>query len=208
MVTHRLKSILTLVALSLLTACGQGEAGYGTVSLALTAKTDTGVMYRLRGAEAILTGPTYAVIDLDAAYVDSPVVDIRIATGDYEFGLKPGWYLERNDGGGYAPVAAELISPNSQHFSVAHEETTSISLNFQAGEDALSLATGGFEVALDVIAECEHGEWVARGCGPGYEGSEVANCINGQWGEFGPCELPDPTDDLVCGGGTDDSDTP
>ena len=110
MVTHRLTYAFVIATLSLLVACSDSdtESNYGTVSLALTTTTNSGVMYRLRGAEAVLTGPTYAVIDLDAAYVDAPVIDVRIAAGDYELGLKPGWVLERNSGQGYAPVEAQL----------------------------------------------------------------------------------------------------
>ena len=168
MVTHRLTYAFVIATLSLLVACSDSdtESNYGTVSLALTTTTDSGVMYRLRGAEAVLTGPTYAVIDLDAAYVDAPVIDVRIAAGDYELGLKPGWVLERNSGQGYAPVEAQLISVNPQHFAVGHEQTTAIALNFQAGVDTLSLATGTLEVDLGVKPECQEGAWISRGCGP------------------------------------------
>ena len=43
-------------------------------------------------------GAPSAVIDLDAAYVEAPVIEVRIAEGDYEIGLKDGWTLERDAG--------------------------------------------------------------------------------------------------------------
>ena len=196
--THCATIALALFALSACSHAPEAQ-GLGTLSLALTTTTESGVTYRLRGAALILNGATDATINLDAAYVDAPVIAVRIAAGDYELGLKEGWYLERNAGQGYHAVAATLVSANPQFLALSDGETTSVALNFQAGADALTLATGALEIDLDVKAECQEGEWVARSCGPGFEGREVATCEQGSWSEFGPCELPDMSSEPICG---------
>ena len=187
--------ILATIALFTLGACASEpaveESALGTVSLALTSTGANGVTYRLRGTEAVLSGATYAVIDLDAAYVDVPVIDVRIAEGDYELGLKDGWFLERNAGHGYQVVEAQLVSPNPQFFSVKHEQITAIALNFQAGTDAITFGSGDLEVTIGVKPECQEGEWFSRGCGPGFTWNQTATCMLGIW--FGKPQRCSPT---------------
>ena len=191
MFRHLFVSLCASLLTCTLIACGPEATPrqFGTLSMALSATSDSGVHYRLRGGTLVLSGASYATIDLDAAYVDDALISVRIATGQYELGLKEGWYLERDMGQGYAPVDAELVSANPQFMSVHEGETSLVHLNFQAGADALTLATGGLDIDLNVKPECQEGEWVARSCGPGFQGRQVASCESGVWSDFGDCEL-------------------
>ena len=193
-------------------ACGDEaqDARLGTLSMALTTTTESGVTYRLRGGKVILSGTTSASIDLDAAYVDVPAIEVTLAAGPYELGLKAGWVLERDAGHGYEAVDARFVSANPQVFTLVEGETSAVALQFQAGADTLTLATGHLVVDLGVAAECEAGQWIARSCGPGFEGRQTAHCVQGAWSEFGPCELSDMSEEPMCaiGEGSTHEDTP
>jgi hypothetical protein len=123
----------------------------GSVALPLTAQSGD-VAYRLASARFTITGaplPRPLVIRPPA---DTPVHQETLPVGSYSILLENGWQLERKGPAdtGFTAVAAELIVPNPQQFSVARNLVTDVLFTFATGTGVVDLGRGRADVRIDV----------------------------------------------------------
>lgn len=185
-------ALAACVALSA-AACGELEAPtpaseMGTVQLALTATGSDGDTYRLRSATIQITGPTTASVALDEAYADSPVFAATVDVGEYTITLEEGWILQREEGGQFVDVDAELISPNPAPIAVHRDTTSIVAILFETPDAEIEFATGDLEVWLAINhLDCAHGEYVTRSCGANLTGRQFRMCNEGWWQDWSEC---------------------
>ena len=84
--------VVTLAAL-FMGGCGgdkqEESLGVGTLSMALTSTSASGVEYQLRFAEFAITGPQDEDI-LSEDYLGDPAILVPLRDGDYQVMLQPG----------------------------------------------------------------------------------------------------------------------
>ncbi len=120
----------------------------GSVSLALTGQSNTGVTYRLSTASFVITGPTSTVLSGNG---DVPVVSTVLDVGSYGIQLASGWKLERSNGGAFTEVEATLTSPNPQTFVIGESDTTRVYFQFEAGDELVTIGEGNLEVLMNIV---------------------------------------------------------
>ncbi|HVJ21294.1 MAG TPA: putative metal-binding motif-containing protein [Polyangiaceae bacterium] len=124
----------------------------GTIELALSGTSSSGVLYRLRDAQINISGAALAGV----ASEDDPdrtEVSLELPAGGYLADLLDGWRLERSFDGGatFADVRALLISTDPLPFTVVDQGTTEVRLRFRAGDDVVELGNGRVIIGIDVI---------------------------------------------------------
>lgn len=135
----------------ILTSCSD-ESGVpddgpvGTLSMPLATQVN-GIRYRLSDDHFFLTGPERRELSHNG---NGAIVFAVLPAGDYEMELLEGWTLERQAESGFAPVEAELASPNPQSFQIVSDRTTIVAWVFQTDGVPLSLAPGVVQGVLDV----------------------------------------------------------
>jgi hypothetical protein len=146
---------LDLIVLSLATSlaalgCGTHEpntesaehrVATGQAALPLVARGESGIRYRLRPAEFIVTGAD-GDRSVDAGAEDTLVLDL--APGDYTIALQEGWRVAaEGPDGGWVAQPAVLQSANPQAFTVTEQGTTALAFRFGVGPDAIAFGWGG-----------------------------------------------------------------
>jgi hypothetical protein len=130
----------------------------GSLKLSLSAVTSSGVRYRLRMADFVVSGPTNATFSTEAD-PDAETVQLALVAGDYEIELQTGWLLERQTAGtSFEPVEdATLLSPNPQQFSIAADTVTGVVVRFRDADDIVVFGEGTLEVSVEVEQACPTG---------------------------------------------------
>lgn len=126
---------------------GSGDTE-GTLTLNLTGRGDSGVVYRLRDAVITVTGPTSQVWNTE----DDPSrtsLSADVEVGDYSAQLQDGWRIERVEGARAVTVSATLISENPARFMVTALHRTTVPLQFRIGGDMVDLSQG-YDITIDV----------------------------------------------------------
>lgn len=155
----------------------------GQASLPLVARGESGIRYRLRPAEFIVTGPD-GERSVDAGAEDTLVLDL--APGDYTIALQEGWRVAaEGPDGGWVAQPAVLQSANPQAFTVTEQGTTALAFRFGVGPDAIAFGLGRARIDIE-IAETptpEGGGEQDPGDGQGVQPGAMITDVTGEF----PC---------------------
>lgn len=141
-------------------ASSETEGSASAVSLQLGTTGSNGNRYRLGPAQFQLDNPYpypyHEPVSMTVeAQGDTDILSVPAIPGDWTVTLRPGWKLQRLDGGGTAtPVAATLTSPSTLTVGVSQFRVTPVNFAFHLGESGLDI-----------------GVTVDEGVPPGYDGA-------------------------------------
>lgn len=125
----------------------------GHAKLSLTGTSTSGLEYRLRDAEIVITRPdgTIAATRSTEISPDFIALLVDLPPGDYLLELREGWRLEREDGAdSWDDVEATLSSVNPQAFIIRRDQTTNIVLRFRVEGGEVELGEGSAEITIEV----------------------------------------------------------
>lgn len=126
----------------------------GQLQLSLTAQGSSGALYRLRQAEldVFSVGPNFSPGAFLSTESDplATTLEATLDIGDYVITLFPGWVLEKVQGGEVSRVQARLLSPESQEFSIAANEETTVRYRFETNGEVVEFGQGRLIVAIEV----------------------------------------------------------
>jgi len=145
-----------VLASGLATACGSDGASEasetGVLNLPLVTHAPSGAEYRLRHATFEINGAGYyggsggeggvgdnphnRVVHSDD-YLDDAAISLSLERGYYYVTLLPGWQLEKVEKGVATPVAATLLSNQSQWTYVNQRSSTWVTFQFGLGERSI-----------------------------------------------------------------------
>lgn len=131
---------------------GSIESQVGSVNLPLTA-TAGGADYRLNTATFTITGPALAKPLIVKPPADAPAIYNQVLpVGSYSIQLEKGWVLERRgaDGKTFAPVAAQLVTPNPLAFEVTGLIAADAFFGFATVSGDVSLGKGSVDIRIGV----------------------------------------------------------
>ncbi|HYO95388.1 MAG TPA: hypothetical protein VER33_12790 [Polyangiaceae bacterium] len=195
------QGVLVLPACSDYSGSDSDAASTGTFSMPLLASAGTHT-YRLQGS-MYASGPVFTYIDLTE---ETDVFELTLPTGVYSAVLYS-WWLERDDGAGhFVPVSANLLSSDSQPFSIFNQTTTTLTFQFETDGQIVTVGAGQLVVGVSVTenqpscrvlgSDCETGTW----CAPSeLTGAPLACIPEGPVAQGEPCESPhDCTSNTSC----------
>jgi hypothetical protein len=140
------------------------ETEIGTVGLALSAVSPSGVEYRLRNAVFNLWGWPERCYDEDCDYyeqtvssedyLDQPAITLDLLSGGYEVFLEDGWEIEKIVDDVGEVVEAVLLSGGYQYIRVRPYRTTWVTYKFGIGDEELWF-TGQLEIRMEVYEDPE-----------------------------------------------------
>jgi hypothetical protein len=147
------------------------ESESGSIDLALSGTSSSGITYRLREASISITGAGIASVSTED-HLNQTLISLELPAGGYLAALADGWRLERSVDGVFEDIRAVLVSTNPLPFTVLDQETTEVRLVFRAGEDVVELGNGRVNIGIDVIdgeppppGGCDEACAVAEGLG-------------------------------------------
>lgn len=132
------------------TGCGGGGGGSsseGTVAVGVVTDV-SGATYRLSDTSFEVTGGTapLTLMTTDGSGLTS-LRSPLLTPGQYSVQLLPGWVVERQDGGSFAPVAgATLTSTNPQTVSVVQGQIAAVGFTFMVAGVAVDFTPAAGEV--------------------------------------------------------------
>jgi hypothetical protein len=139
-------------AVALTSGCGNSRpdarAEHGTISVALTGSSNSGVRYRLRDADFSISGASELVLSSESD-LDAEELAADLPAGDYQVALEEGWSLERETDAGFQAVEAELTSDNPVDFEILDGQNTFVSFRFQAGE-LVNMGEGSLGIGIEI----------------------------------------------------------
>ena len=126
----------------------------GQLQLALTSRGASGTLYRLRQA-------SFEIFRLDefgsfAGFLQSendPLatsLETTLEIGSYQIFLFSGWFLEKVEGNQVTRVQAQLVSPETQDFSISPNGETTVRYRFQTNGEVIEFGQGRLIVQIDV----------------------------------------------------------
>jgi hypothetical protein len=121
----------------------------GSLQMDLEGTASSGVRYRLRAATFDISGTSQATVSSETN-PSATSISLELKAGTYLIDLEPGWYLEREQDGGFAQVRAFLLSDNPAPFTIADQQTTTVQYRFSAGDDAVAIGDGRLVIGIDV----------------------------------------------------------
>lgn len=125
----------------------------GHAKLSLTGTSTSGLEYRLRDAQLVITRPdgTIAATRSTEIHPEFDALLFDLPPGDYLLDLREGWRLERADGAdSWEDVEATLSSANPRAFRIERDQTTSIVLRFRVEGGEVELGEGRAEITIEV----------------------------------------------------------
>ncbi len=145
-------------AVALAAGCsGGGNSGAeadetGRLQLALTARGESGSLYRLREGffQISQRGGGFTTFSTEEEPLASQF-ELTLASGAYVIDLFEGWRLEKIDGGGVEMVVAELVSPPTQLFRIQKDEETALTYRFATSGEIIELGLG--RLAVDIAVD-------------------------------------------------------
>lgn len=123
---------------------------FGQVRMALTGTSVEGNLYRLRAATFTIEGPASAVLATEEN-PDITVLSADLPPGAYTSTLGGNWYLEREDGVGFVPVEAMLISANPADFQVNAQVASELVYQFSTDGTIVTIGDGSVDISIEVI---------------------------------------------------------
>jgi hypothetical protein len=127
----------------------------GEIRLALTGRSTTGTVYRLRDAQLTIA-PAGIVLSTEDD-PDREILSAELDPGLYTIDLAPGWRLERFENGVATPVVAVVTSALPIAFEVAAGQATPVRLRFRADGDDVVTGPGSVDVGIDVDDQVDAG---------------------------------------------------
>lgn len=124
----------------------------GRVELALTTTSSSGIVYRLRHATFVLSGPQHVRLSTreDLPAEDADTLVSSLLAGTYQVHLEPGWQLLRvAEDGTEQGVTAVITSPNPRTFTVVAQQHNAVSFNFRV-TNGDAVAFGNAEIGIEV----------------------------------------------------------
>lgn len=126
----------------------------GQLQLALTARSDSGALYRLRQASFhVLNRDPFGGFATLLSTENDPLASTLEATlpaGDYVIDLFGGWFLEKVIDGLATPVQATLLSSPTQFVSITANEESLVSYRFETNGEIIELSPGRLIVEIEV----------------------------------------------------------
>jgi len=148
-------ALLSLGVVGLSSGCSSEQGGSnsaseraGTIALSLAAHGPAGTEYRLRDASFEISaydgysteGGAEGREPLTVSSEDDPnatSISVSVEEGYYGVRLKPGWRLEKSDGGNVTDVQATLLSSETQGVYVYRRSSTTVAYEFGLGERSI-----------------------------------------------------------------------
>ena len=156
----------------------------GQLELALTSRGASGALYRLRQAsfeifnqEQFFAGFLQSDSDPLATSLET-TLDI----GNYQILLFSGWYLEKVEGNQVTRVQAQLLSPESQDFSISANGETTVRYRFQTNGEIIEFGQGRLIVQIDVDEQSSPPPTPPGDAGPGVALGEPLQIVDGNVG--------------------------
>jgi hypothetical protein len=126
----------------------------GQLQLALTSRGSSGALYRLRQA-------SFEIFNQDqfggfAGFLSSendPLatsLETTLDIGNYQILLFSGWFLEKVEGSQVTRVQAQLVSSDTQDFSISANGETTVRYRFQTNGEIIEFGQGRLIVQIDV----------------------------------------------------------
>ena len=168
MMTRSLSSIsvltLSLAGIGLASSCSSDhkperpaaadeQAEAGSLRLALTARGESGALYRLRDAFFQVNDPSFSFFTQLFTENDpsASTLETTMPAGSFSITLFGGFSLEKVDvDGNTARVASTLLSPSTQSFDINPNEQTNVSYSFETNGEVVNFGQGRLVVEIDV----------------------------------------------------------
>jgi hypothetical protein len=125
----------------------------GNLNLALTARGESGALYRLRDAFFQVNDPQFTFFTQLSTENDpaSTTLETTMPVGDFDISLFSGFSLERVDpDGGTSRVESTLLSPSTQSFHISTNEETNVAYRFETNGEVVDFGQGRLVVDLEV----------------------------------------------------------
>lgn len=126
----------------------------GQLELALSARSSSGAVYRLRQGtfDVLSIGPGFGSGAFLSTENDplATTLEATLDIGQYVITLFPGWFLEKVQGAQVTRVQARLLSPESQEFSIAANEQTAVRYRFETNGEVVEFGQGRLIVEIEV----------------------------------------------------------
>jgi hypothetical protein len=132
---------------------GDNVAQTGSLNLALTARGESGALYRLRDAFFQVNDPNFNFFTQLFTENDptASTLETTMPVGDFAITLFAGFSLERIDpDGGTSRVASTLVSPSTQAFHINSNEQTNVAYRFETNGEIVDFGQGRLVVDLEV----------------------------------------------------------
>jgi hypothetical protein len=120
----------------------------GRVAMRLVTSV-AGVAYRLTRAQFQFSGPTTTTFG-GTDQTDAVVLQGTLPVGAYQVLLKDGWGLERDAGGSFEAVDAQLASPNPAAITVDAVQTALVAYEFETAAGRISFSVGSVALTVNV----------------------------------------------------------
>jgi Stigma-specific protein, Stig1 len=146
--------VLATVGPTALVACSSDDGqsvheARGSVQVALTGVSASGITYRLRNGSFAVTGPQAVTLSTETN-PDATALSSELPAGNYLIRLKTGWTIERFNGMAFETVEAILLSPNPAGFVINDQQHTGVVFQFRAGDDVIQLGNGVLDVSIGI----------------------------------------------------------
>ena len=146
--------VLATLGPTALVACSSddGQSAHetrGSVQVALTGVSSSGITYRLRNGTFNVTGPQAVTLSTETN-PDATALSSELPAGNYLIRLKTGWTIERFNGMAFETVEAILLSPNPAGFVINDQQHTGVVFQFRAGDDVIQLGNGVLDVSIGI----------------------------------------------------------
>jgi hypothetical protein len=161
------------------------EPEAGQLQLALTSRGASGALYRLRQA-------SFEIFSQDqfgsfAGFLQSesdPLatsLETTLDIGNYQIALFSGWFLEKVEGSQVTRVQAQLLSPDTQDFSISPNGETTVRYRFQTNGEIIEFGQGRLIVQIDVDEQASPPP--SADAGPGVVLGEPLAIVDGNVGQ-------------------------
>ena len=125
----------------------------GSLKLALTARGESGALYRLRDAFFQVNDPNFTFFTQLSTENDptASTLETTVPVGDFTITLFQGFALEKvNADGSTARVTSSLLSPATQSFHISSNQETNVSYRFETNGEVIEFGQGRLIVDLEV----------------------------------------------------------
>jgi hypothetical protein len=119
----------------------------GSATFPLTTTSSQGTAFRLASAQFQINGPESTLL---APGDDEAVAFAELVPGAYVSRLLDSWRLQRDAGGAWQDVVAQLEDDPEKPFSIAAGNATEISYRFTVNNDAVEFGTGSLRIGVEV----------------------------------------------------------
>ncbi|HKO95297.1 MAG TPA: hypothetical protein VJU61_29275 [Polyangiaceae bacterium] len=130
-------------------------AAAGQLQLALSTRSASGNLYRLRQALFQVSqqdspfGGFSALLSSEQEPL-STTLEATVPSGDYAVDLFGGWFLEKVQGGEVTRVEAILVSSSTQFVTIRENEESVVSFRFQTNGEIIDFSEGRLIVEIEV----------------------------------------------------------